>query len=155
MILLSKCWFRQHTWQTESPCRQETWQQQCSVTNYEQVSQSHSHGIRHHQHCQFIFTECILFNNHCLLSGRMAVGLDKIIPVCVLGKLGASPKKTAKRQLKVSKSTRDIWDETIMSLTVWRQLRIVAAGQEWSPLCRQRQSCSGLVSLLAPSSLLP
>jgi len=21
MILLSKCWFRQHTWQTESPCR--------------------------------------------------------------------------------------------------------------------------------------
>ena len=24
MILLSKCWFRQHTWQTESPCRQET-----------------------------------------------------------------------------------------------------------------------------------
>jgi len=34
MILLSKCWFRQHTWQTESPCRQETWQQQCSVTNY-------------------------------------------------------------------------------------------------------------------------
>ena len=34
MILLSKCWFRQHTWQTESPCRQESWQQQCSVTNY-------------------------------------------------------------------------------------------------------------------------
>jgi len=34
MILLSKCWFRQHTWQNESPCRQETWQQQCSVTNY-------------------------------------------------------------------------------------------------------------------------
>jgi len=33
MILLSKCRFRQHTWQTESPCRQETWKQQCSVTN--------------------------------------------------------------------------------------------------------------------------
>jgi len=34
MTLLSKCWFWQHTWQTESPCRHESWQQQCSVTNY-------------------------------------------------------------------------------------------------------------------------
>jgi len=40
MILLSKCWFRQHNWQTESPRRQETWQQQCSVTNYLQYGQN-------------------------------------------------------------------------------------------------------------------